>query len=198
MNKSNNNNKAFLLIAGMILLAAFSRLIPHWPNFTATGAIALFGAAYFSKKYLALIVPVFALWLSDLAINNIAYAELNESFVWFQSYQLYTIIPMIAIVLFGSYLFKKITALKVLGGSIVATAIFFLVSNFGTWLSPFSIFSPDAIGLVNTYVAGLPFALNSLLGNLFFSTVMFASYSFITKFYPTLSLNLNKPDYLSE
>ncbi len=34
----------------IILLAAFSRLIPHMPNFSPLGAIGLFGAAHFTKK----------------------------------------------------------------------------------------------------------------------------------------------------
>ena len=64
------NLKTGVVIA-MILTATLSRFIPHPPNFTPIGAMSLFGAAYFGRKYLALLIPFLALWLSDLALNNI-------------------------------------------------------------------------------------------------------------------------------
>ena len=59
----------FWLFSVMILAAAFTRLIPHPPNFTAVGAIALFGGAYFSEKKFAFIVPLAAMLISDLIIG---------------------------------------------------------------------------------------------------------------------------------
>ncbi|MFT4643881.1 MAG: hypothetical protein ACI8ZX_000277 [Planctomycetota bacterium] len=187
--KNTTNHKGILLVIAMIFIAAFSRLIPHLPNFTAVGAMALFGSAYFSKKYLAILAPIIALWISDLAINNIVYAEYNEGFVWFQSYQLYTFLPIILITILGFVLFKKVSPAKVLTGSIASSLIFFAVSNFGTWLSPFSLFTKDATGLLNTYVAGLPFLRNDFVATVLFSTVLFSSYYLLTKTFPKLSLN---------
>lgn len=195
--KNTTNHKGILLVLAMIFIAAFSRLIPHLPNFTAVGAMALFGSAYFSKKYLAVLAPIIALWLSDLAINNIVYAEFNESFVWFQSYQLYTFLPIILITVLGFVLFKKVSPAKVLTGSIASSLIFFTISNFGTWLSPFSLFTKDATGLINTYVAGLPFLRNDFVATVLFSTVLFSSYYIITKKFPKLSLNKNTTAVLS-
>ena len=185
--KNIENNKGFILILTLVLVAAFSRLIPHAPNFTAVGAMALFGAAHFTKKYLAFVVPIAAMWFSDLFINNFVYA--SESFVWFQSFQLYTIIPMVLIVLAGLFLFKnKVTPSNVLGGSVLATIIFFLVSNFGTWISPYSLFPNTFGGLVSTYVAGLPFALNTLAGDMFFSLALFGSFFLFTTKFPSFKL----------
>ena len=64
------NLKGILVIVFLIALAGFSRIIPHIPNFTAIGAMAIFGSAHFSKKYLAILVPVLSIWFSDLFINN--------------------------------------------------------------------------------------------------------------------------------
>ena len=71
MNKLNLN---LLSILALIFLAAFSRIIPHMPNFTPVGAIALFGGAYFTNKYHAFLVPIFSLWISDLIINNFLFS----------------------------------------------------------------------------------------------------------------------------
>ena len=54
----------------IILLAAFTRIMPHPPNFSPIAAIGLFGAAHFTKKWQSFLVPLLAIWLSDLVINN--------------------------------------------------------------------------------------------------------------------------------
>lgn len=196
--KTNKNIKGIFLIVAMILIAAFSRLIPHLPNFTAIGAMTLFGSAYFNKKYLALFAPLVAMWLSDLVINNVVYAAYNESFVWFQSFQIYTFLSLLLITVMGFFLFKKVSTSKVIAGSIVSAVIFFVVSNFGAWLSPYAMFPHNIAGLIETYIAGIPFLGNNLMGTLFFSTIMFGSYYFITKSYPSLSLKNKKTAILSQ
>src|SRR5437870_3489528 len=58
-----------IVLIAMILAAAFSRLIPHPPNIASVTAVALFGGAYFSDKRLAFLVPLAALFLSDLVLG---------------------------------------------------------------------------------------------------------------------------------
>src|SRR5258706_15774901 len=50
----------------MIVAAAATRLIPHPPNLTSVTALALFGGAYFLKRWLAFFVPLGAWLLRDL------------------------------------------------------------------------------------------------------------------------------------
>jgi len=83
MNTSSKLNLCFAVLLAIILLAAFSRIIPHMPNFPPLGAIGLFGAAYFQKKWQAFLVPIAATWLSDLFINNVVYAKYYLNFTWF-------------------------------------------------------------------------------------------------------------------
>ena len=61
---------SFYFVIGLILIASFSRIIPHYPNFTPIIAISLFGGKYFENRNLAFFLPVFILWISDLIINN--------------------------------------------------------------------------------------------------------------------------------
>ena len=68
-------NLRFSILTALILLVAFSRMIPHPTNFSPLGAIAIFGAAHFSKKWQILFIPLAATWLSDLFINNVIYAN---------------------------------------------------------------------------------------------------------------------------
>ncbi|MEM9259614.1 MAG: DUF6580 family putative transport protein, partial [Bacteroidota bacterium] len=71
-----------LLVIGMIMLAAGARLLPHPPNFVPTGAMALLGAAALPKRWLAILVPLVAFYLSDLVLNNVVYAQYFEGFYW--------------------------------------------------------------------------------------------------------------------
>ena len=59
----------FWILTLMIFGAAFVRLIPHPPNFAPIAAMALFGGAYFNKKWAAFIVPIAAMFITDLILG---------------------------------------------------------------------------------------------------------------------------------
>jgi len=58
-----------ILVFTAIIAAVVMRLMPHWPNFTPVAAIALFGGAYINRKYLAFLLPVAAMLISDLFLG---------------------------------------------------------------------------------------------------------------------------------
>ena len=64
-------NISYLLIVSLILFASFTRLIPHMPNFTPIGAMALFGGAYLKNKYHALMIPLLSLWISAVSYTHL-------------------------------------------------------------------------------------------------------------------------------
>ncbi|MCC5924613.1 MAG: hypothetical protein JJT77_12580 [Crocinitomicaceae bacterium] len=166
---------SFLVLTAFILLAAFSRLIPHVPNFSPLGAIALFGAAHFYHKWHAFFIPVFATWLSDLIINNTIYSANYEGFVWFYPGFYWQYGSYILIVLFGLLLFKKITVFRTIGGIAMSTLVFFLVSNFGVWLSG-TMYTKTIEGLITCYVAAIPFAKGTFYGSLIYTPILFGAY----------------------
>src|SRR5438445_776459 len=49
------------VLVGIVLVAALARLLPHPPNFTPIGAVALFGAAHFKQQWAAFVVPLLAM-----------------------------------------------------------------------------------------------------------------------------------------
>lgn len=182
--KQTDNKKItikFAVPTGLIILAAFSRIIPHIPNFSPLGAIAMFGAALFTKKWQAIFVPLVATFISDLFINNIIYAQYNPSFTWFYEGAYWQYITYIVIIIAGFLIFnKKVTVPKIVAGSLSATAIFFLMSNFGSWLV-MSIYPKTVAGLLASYTAGIPFINGTFYGDLFYSAVLFGSFALISK-----------------
>ncbi len=189
----NKINLRFGIIAVAIFLAAISRLLPHPPNFTPIGAMALFGAAYFTKKYWAFIIPLVSLWISDLIINNvvmpITYPEYYQGFTWFTSSWMFVYGGFALIAIFGLLSLKKINFITVIGSSLVASTLFFLITNFGAWyLDPMSFYPNTMEGLMTCMSAGLPFFMNTIAGDLFYVGVLFGSFEFAKARFPKIVL----------
>ena len=167
------------LVVIMIVIAALTRLIPHYPNFTAVGAMALFGGAYLSRR-LALAIPLLALFLSDLILNNAIYSQYYDaSFVVFTQLSLWTYGGFILIVLIGMHFVKRGKIWSVVGSALGASLVFFLLTNFGVWVG--SAAMPKTIaGLILCYELGIPFFWNTVSGNLFFSAILFGGYEFMS------------------
>ncbi|MGZ3775241.1 MAG: DUF6580 family putative transport protein [Pseudobdellovibrionaceae bacterium] len=154
----------------MILAAAFSRLIPHPWNFTAIGAMALFGGAYLPSKKLSLLIPVAALFLSDFILSF----HLTMVFVY---------LSFMLIVLLGWTLREKRNVVRLGVLSLVASTLFFVVSNFGVWITQ-DMYPVTWQGLVQCYVAAIPFFDNQVYGDLFFSALLFGSFEAVKKYAP--------------
>ncbi len=164
---------SFLIL--IILLTAFSRIIPHMPNFSPLGIIGIFGAAHFNKKWKAFLIPIAATWLSDLFINNVIYAQYYPTFTWFYEGFYWQYGSYILITLAGLAIFNKINLTKVLSGAFAATAIFFLISNFGCWIGS-TVYPQNFGGLLACYAAGIPFLKGTFFGDLFYSGALFGGY----------------------
>lgn len=174
-----------LLLIGMIVLAALSRLLPHPPNFSPVEAIALFGGAYFAKRSVALWVPLAAMFLSDLALGVVNGGIYSEYFLSAGFGLVYLCIAVSTVV--GFALRGRVTPVRVAGYSLAGSTLFFVVTNFGVWLGS-TLYPPTVAGLVATYVAGIPFFQNTVLGTLFYSVLLFGSFALVRQRIPALGL----------
>lgn len=181
-------NFRFGIVALIIVVAALTRLLPHPPNFTPIGAMALFGAAYFMKRAWAIVIPIAALWVSDMVLNNVVYAAYYDSFVWAHSAFWWNCLAFGLIVGVGSILLKKVNMTRVIGASLTASVIFFLLSNLGVWASGLSPATcpPSVAGLFTCYEWALPFFGNQLMGDLIYSGVLFGAFEWAKANKPNL------------
>jgi len=162
------------------------------PNFSIVETIALFGGAYLTKRYLAFIIPIVTLYISDLVINNTiarAYFPDQEGFVFFSDYMIYNVIAMVLIVVIGKTILKKVTTPRLLGSIVLSTLIFFFVTNFGSFLID-PIYPKTFTGLQAAIVAGIPFLKNSLLGNVVYGVAFFGTFELLKLAIPQLSLKV--------
>ncbi|NNM95261.1 MAG: hypothetical protein HKL88_07350 [Bacteroidia bacterium] len=164
------------VVTALILAATFSRLIPHPWNFTAVGAMALFGAACFSNRLLAFAIPLAAMWLGDVALNNTVYSSLNHGRVWlFPDAFPWVYAAFVLIAFSGFIMLKKVRLLPVIGASLSASVIFFLVTNLGVWMGS-TLYPQTVSGLYTCYIAGLPFFWNTVAGDLFYCGILFGAF----------------------
>jgi len=172
------NNKRFWILTGFILLAVLSRVLPHPYNFTPLGAIALFGAAYFTDKRWAILIPLGAMWLSDLFLNNLLYSSFFEGFTLFNSGMFWVYGSLLLIVFLGMKTLKKVTFPRIIGSAFGASVIFFLISNLGVWLSA-TMYPMTMEGLIACYTAAIPFFHNTLAGDLIYSVTLFGAFEYM-------------------
>lgn len=147
------------IIIGIIAAAALFRLLPHPPNVTPVAAMALFAGAHLSDRRLAFTIPFAALFLSDLLLG-------------FHATMPFVYAGFALTVMLGLWLGRRLQAPTVLGGALAGSVLFFLLTNFGSWLVS-DLYPRSLEGLMAAYAAGLPFFRNSLLGDLFFTALFF-------------------------
>ena len=157
-----------VLAAIMILAAAFSRLLPHPVNFTPIAAMALAGGVYLDKRF-ALIIPLIALVLSDLVIG--VYPIL-----------IFVYGSFLLIGLIGLWLKSRKKVLPVLGAALFSSVLFFIITNFGVWAMGPETYPRTWNGLVECYVAAIPFFRNTVFGDLLYTAVLFGVFEFAARY----------------
>jgi hypothetical protein len=146
-------------LVAIIMFLALSRCLPHPPNFTPLAAMSLLSGAFLRDWRLALIIPLGAMLLSDL------YLGLHNS-------MLFVYVAMAAIVIFSRYGLQRVSFFRLTLASALSAVWFFLLTNFGAWLGN-EIYAPTMNGLMQAYVAGIPFFRNTLLSSVLFTLLAY-------------------------
>lgn len=149
-----------MLAISLILVGILLRFMPHAYNFTPVAAIALFSGVYLKRKY-AIIVPLVLMAVSDL-------------FIGMHNVVIFTWGSFILAALIGILIRKNKSAARILGGSLAASLVFFVVSNFGVWLMGW--YPQNLKGLVDCYVMALPFLRDFTVSTLVYSVLFFSAY----------------------
>ena len=121
--------KNIVLIVALIVIGILGRIIPHPANFTPIIAIALLASHVFKNKWIIILIPLMAMWISDLVINNYLYAGYYDSLLIFSSGFLWIYGAIICIALLGTVLIKKVQVSSIALSSISGSLIFFLVTT---------------------------------------------------------------------
>lgn len=152
----------------IVLVVVLVRFLPHPANVMPITAMALFGGAYLNKKY-AIILPLVVMLVSDY-------------FLGFHKVMPFVYGSFLVSGLIGLRLKNKVNVKTVLGASLLSSVIFYVVTNFGVWLTS-GMYEMTFLGLVKCYVLAIPFFRNTILGDLFYTVMMFGGYELFCRFY---------------
>jgi hypothetical protein len=137
------------------------RFLPLAPNAAPVAAIALFSGAYLNKK-IGPWVPLLIMAVTDLFIGS-------------HGIMFFTWGAFLIIGLSGVYLKKSRTPAVMIGSTVAASILFFIISNAGVWLYWY----PKTLaGLTDCFIKAIPFFRTSLLSNLIFAFIFTGAYEF--------------------
>ncbi len=149
------------LVIFLVAFDAVARLLPHAPGFLPVAASALFAGRMLRIPGLAIVVPVAAMALSspllgaeDWRILAVIYAAIA--------------VPALA----GMWLRKHPGAAMTVAAMVACSLIFFAASNFAVWAFG-GMYAHTLDGLAQCYVAALPFLDKTVMGDLFWTAVLF-------------------------
>ena len=145
--------KYFKISLGIFLVLASSRLIPHPPNFTSLIALSFYVPALLGLRFIPAMLIAFV--LTDFIIG-------------YHSGTHWTWGSVLVIGLVSQYFAKNINLRLI--GSLTGAFIFFLITNFGVWLS--GMYSLTTAGLIECYTLAIPFFTYSLISTILFSTII--------------------------
>lgn len=154
-----------MLALALIVLGILTRFVPHAPNFNPVIAIALFGGYYLNRKY-AVLVPLLLMVLSDI-------------FLGLHNTMIFTWGSVVLISILGVTQKKNKSVLNVAGSSLASAVLFFVITNFGVWISGWYPYTSK--GLADCFIMGIPFFRATLLSTVVYSAVMFGAYELIAR-----------------
>jgi hypothetical protein len=174
--KYEKNTKNIILMISVLLLIAISRVLQNHfqvlPNFSPMMAIAIFSGAFISDKRLAIAAFFVPMFVSDI-------------FIGFHTSMLAVYGCFLITLGIGILMQKKITPFRIFMAAVGSSIVFFVVTNFSSWM--FEAMYPRTFsGIIECYIAAIPFYRNTLLSNLAYSIIFFGSYAALSKNIPVL------------
>ena len=160
---------------GLTFAAALLRLAPHPPNFAPVGSIALFGGAKL-KGWQAYLIPLLAMLITDPILSRLAgYPAYSKATpVIYFSFLIY--------VTLGRFLLQHHSGpLRIASVAALGSFQFFIVTNLFEWWQGLSMYPHTLTGLSACYAAALPFFSRTLIADLFYSGVLFATYALLSR-----------------
>ena len=179
-----NNGKLLVFTIILIALATACKYFfgPDlaWSGFSPVIAIALFSGFIIKQKDMSFLLPLMALFVSD-AVIQFLYSQDLFPYAGFYSGQWKNYLILLVATLIG-WTLKGRSSSSLIIGAIAAPTVFFLLSNFGVWMSSTeATYSKDFSGLITCYAAGLPFYKNALMATIVFLPGILFAYNYLTR-----------------
>ena len=161
------NKYNYYVFIGIIILLASARLLPHPPNFTPILGMAVFSGAIISTRFIAYLVPLLAMLLSDFYLGFHA----SMPVIYF---------CLAVCVLIGTFIEARVSILNSFLSISFGVLAFFLITNFMVWYGS-GMYEYSISGLLTCYFMGLPFVQNTFISSILYGMGAFLIYDIINK-----------------
>ena len=160
-------NTARPLAIGVIVLGALVR-ITQALNFAPVGALSLFAGARL-RGWQAYLLPLVLMAITDPIVGGYSFAT---PFVY---------ASFLITVWIGTKLRRTENPLWIGAGAVAGSLQFFLITNFASWLAYPQTHGRSVAGLVNCYIAGIPFYGRTLASDVFYAGVLFGLHAWLSR-----------------
>ena len=152
-----NKRKVFDILL-IVLVVALYRIFPHIPNVAPITGLALYGGVHLERKY-AILLPLAVMLVSDF-------------FIGFHPGIPYVYGAFVISSLIGIWLKEHLSMSTVIAGTLLASLLFFLITNFGVWIGS-GMYKKNLEGLRDCFILALPFFRNTIMGDLLYTCLFF-------------------------
>lgn len=154
-----------VMFVGLVGLCVAGRVLPHEANFTPVAAAALFAGFAFSRRTVAAAAPLAGMAISDWIVGG---------YDWRVTIVVYA--ALLLPVALGGLLKARLSVFRVAGASLTGAVVFFVVTNLAHWAF-MGMYAPTLGGLMESYVAAVPFFRNTLAGDVLWAAGLFGAYA---------------------
>ena len=188
--KKFNPHTAVLLIfisitATIRIIFNFNYDISPLANYSPLGAMAIFGGAYFNKKWKAFVFPSLMLFISDLILHQTVFKQYGNGFLYSGWYWVYGAFALMTVA--GRWIVRKVTINRFLISVLICVLIHWIITDLGVWIGS-KTYSQDISGFAACLINAIPFELRFLAGTLAYGAILFGSFEWIKRKYPSLQI----------
>jgi len=171
------------IIATVRVIFNFNHDISPLANFSPIGAMALFGGAYFNRKWKAFAFPLVMLFISDFILHQTVFKAYSSGFLYSGWYWVYGAFVLMTIT--GRWLLKTVTVNRFLVSVLVCVFIHWIVTDLGVSIGSKK-YTLDLSGFMACLINAIPYELRFLSGTLAYGIILFGLFEWMKRRYPVL------------
>ena len=172
-------------IAAIRVVFNFNYEISILANFSPVGAMALFGGAYFNKKWKAFAFPLLVLFISDLILHQTVFRAYGHGLLYSGWYWVYGAFALMTVA--GRWLLKKVAVPQFLFSVLICVFIHWIVTDLGVWIGS-KLYAQNLKGYIACLTVAIPYEWRFMAGTLAYGTILFGLFEWMKKRYPALQL----------
>ncbi|HEV8285090.1 MAG TPA: DUF6580 family putative transport protein [Chitinophagaceae bacterium] len=173
------------ITAAIRVIFNFNYDISPLANFSPIGAMALFGGAYFNKKWKAFAFPLLMLFISDIILHQTVFKAYSKGLIYGEWYWVYGAFALMTLT--GRWLLKKVTINRFLLSVLACVFIHWIVTDFGIWIGS-KTWEQSLKGFLACLTVAIPYEWRFLAGTLVYGVVLFGLFEWMKRKYTVLRI----------